>query len=278
MRKNRFMKITIVLVLFILLILFDSNFSLIREENEEYIPKTGNLLSLVKPAFALESETSFLEEEAGISLYMKVNQQLDLSKVKSAFKTIEKETSNYIVGSISLPNLPETDDVHCFVQKDGWIVVYYLKDEPISKIIDWSYYSGTTLTKTKLLVVLEKIASVLGTSVTNAKYYHFQYPFAEKFMIIIEKQVSSGTDSFNLSLPSSFSFYEESWSYRGGEGGYYHADYFSIDGKTISSNPDGTKYGTLTTHLSSDTFHTILIDNESGGTQYVAIVLAYKES
>ncbi len=99
-------------------------------------------ISLIRPAFAQEAEASFLEKEAGISAYTNLNQKIDLVKVKTAFRTVEKETSTYIVGSVPVPGYDEDSwkewpDVHCFVHKDGWIVAYYLADVPTSKIMYW---------------------------------------------------------------------------------------------------------------------------------------------
>jgi hypothetical protein len=209
---------------------------------------TSEGFMLIKPVLAESTDTTFLEEEVGIAIYTHINQSLDLFKAKSAFKTVEKETSNYVIGSVSLPSLPETDDVHSYIQKDGWIVVYYLTNEPVSKVIDWNYYSEGKLTKTKLQIGLEEIRSALGITATDAKYYHFQYPPANRLMVIIESHQGVGTDSFNLKIPSEFIFYERSWSHRAGEG-------------TV------TKYGLLTdAQLSSDTFHTIeAIGSYSGG-------------
>lgn len=238
------------------------------------------------PVFAqsISSETTFLEEEAGVSIYVNIGASIDLSEAKTVYKTIEKETADYIVGSISLTGLPEADDVHCFVHKDGWIVVYYLKAEAISKIIDWSYYSGGKLTKTKLLVGLEKMALAIGATVTGAKYYNFQYPYASKWMIIIESNETSGTDSFNVKIPSEFTVYERSWSHYGS--GYYDSWYgaryavFQIDGNQIDAI-DGTgvtKYGQLTaTQLSPDVFHTVSTYSYLSSPHRVAIVLAYRE-
>jgi len=236
----------------------------------------GQIFPLVSPAFAqsVSTATTFLEEEAGMSIYLNIGESIDLSKAKTAYKTIEKETSDYIVGSLSLPDLPETEDVHCFVHKDGWIVVYYLKAEPISKTIDWNYYSLTAgLTKTKLQVGLEKMGLALGVSVTGAKYYNFQYPYAYKWMIIIESRDAS-PDSFNLKIPSEFTIYERSWSLYAESVAY---SYFYIDTNQIAYVNSGVKYGQLTAaQLSPDAFHTI--DLYGINKNYLAIVLAYKES
>lgn len=253
----------------------------------DMVAEAGQTFLFVNPAFAQSASTgtTFLEEEAGMSIYVNVGQSLDLSVAKTVYKTIEKETSDYIVGSLSLPNLPETEDVHCFVDKDGWIVVYYLKNEPISKIIDWSYYSPEAgLTKNKLQVGLEQMGDALEVTVTDAKYYNFQYPYASKWMIIIDSRDGAGTDSFNLKIPGNFTVYERSWSHYAENvqtGFGYEYAYFRIDGSTISTiTEDGkTEYGQLTaTQLSPDVFHTISIDCDVSGRQSGAIALAYKES
>ena len=78
---------------------------------------------------------SFLEDEAGISAYMNAGQNIDLNLAKKAYRTIEEETEQYIIGSVKLTGYSETEDVHAYVHKDGWIVTYYLKDEPSAKIL-----------------------------------------------------------------------------------------------------------------------------------------------
>jgi len=245
------------------------------------VAEAGNTYALAYPAFAqgTGAETSFLDEEAGISLYLNVNRSIDLSVAKTVYRTIEKETVNYTVGSIALPNLSESEDVHCFVHKEGWIVVYYLKAEPVGKIIDWSYWSGGQLTKNKLQVGLEQMCNALGVSVSGAKYYHFQYPYANKCMIIIETVVGSGEDSFTITIPVEFTVYERSWSHYAQ---YAYPSDFKIDGNkinSISSSTPLTKYGTLTVaQLSPDVVHTVSI---SGYTSdylcSVCIALAYQE-
>ena len=247
----------------------------------------GGTYLLVNPAFAqsASSETTFLEEEAGMSIYINIGRSIDLAVAKTVYRTIEKETSNYTVGSIALPGLPESEDVHCFVHKDGWIVVYYLKAEPVSKIVDWSYWSGSKLTKNKLQVGLEKMGNALGASVTGAQYYHFQYQYANKCMIIIETLVGAGEDSFNITMPLEFTVYERSWSHYAEytySGSY--PSYFKIDGNTISSitADEQTRYGQLTVaQLSPDMVHTVSVSDQqpyyADKLYGVCIALAYQE-
>ena len=72
-----------------------------------------------------------LDAEAGISAYYKSPDEINLSQVKSLFRTIELETADYIIGSIPVPSNPEElFDVHVYVHKTGWILGYYLRDDP----------------------------------------------------------------------------------------------------------------------------------------------------
>jgi len=250
------------------------------------VNEAGQTFLLVNPVFAqsASSETTFLEEEAGMSIYINIGRSIDLAVAKTVYRTIEKETSNYTVGSVALPGLPESEDVHCFVHKDGWIVTYYLKAEPIGKIIDWDYWSGGTLTKNKLQVGLEQMGNALGASVTGAKYYHFQYPYANKCMIIIETLTVGGEDSFNITIPLEFTVYERSWSHYAQTAEYYYGErysYFKIDGNTINTitTSDQTKYGQLAiAQLSSGVIHTVSVSGDYSGKLYgVCIALAYQE-
>lgn len=230
-------------------------------------PDHGNgTFMLARPAFAQAAEASFLDQEAGIAAYVNVGQTIDLTKAKAAYRTVEKETASYIVGSVALPDYPVSEDVHAFVHKDGWIVVYYLKDEPTSKIVDWKGYSAQRIS-TKLELGLAKVGNTLGVAITN-QYYHFHYPAANKLMIVAK--AAQGT--FKIKLPSSFNFYERSYLYWGKS---YAQSSFDIDGKRIRDG-EGVWYDLLSpSQLSPDVFHTINIDRYGG---LGAIVLVYRES
>lgn len=282
--ENRKMKVGVLLVALLIVGLLGVYFYAGGGDGSDIVAEAGQTFLLVNPVFAQSSSTemTFLEEEAGISMYIDIGRSIDLAVAKTAYRTIEKETSNYTVGSIALPGLPESEDVHCFVHKDGWIVVYYFKAEPIGKIIDWSYWSGGKLTKNKLQVGLEQMGNALGASVTGAKYYHFQYPNANKYMIIIETLVVGGEDSFNITIPFEFTVYERSWSHYA-EYTYYgtYPSYFEIDGNAINSitADDETKYGQLSVaQLSLGMVHTVSVSGRYSNRLYgVAIALAYQE-
>jgi hypothetical protein len=257
--------------------------------DNKILNEAGQTFSLVNPVFAqsASSETSFLDEEAGISIYVNIGRSIDLAVAKTVYRTIEKETSNYTVGSIALPGLSEDEDVHCFVHKDGWIVAYYLKGEPISKIVDWNLWSGGKLTKNKLQLGLEQMTNALGALVTSVKYYHFQYQDANKCMIILETLVGSGEDSFNVTIPNDLTVYERSWSHYAQDTrqyyGYHHSN-FAIDANTINSISNVaypvTKRGTLTVaQLIPGAIHIVSVSSDFSGSYLygVCVALAYQE-
>jgi len=233
--------------------------------------------------------TTFLEEEAGISAYTNVGETIDLEKAKTAFRTIEYETDEYIIGSVPLPDYPETEDVHAYVHKDGWIVVYYLKEEPASKILDWEDYdTDEKITGTKLEDGINAVCAAAQVPSKDIKYYDFRYPNANRLMIVADAQWSEGTDTFNIKIPSDFKVYERSYSH------YAYDSYGSnmkIDGDVISTiercdDYSVTNYGELTwAQLSPDEFHNVSLwhDEYVGygwyqGEAFCAIVLIYQEA
>ena len=230
--------------------------------------------------------TTFLKEEAGISAYTNVGEAIDIEKVKATFRIIEYETSEYIIGSVPLPDYEETEDVHVYVHKDGWVVTYYLKEEVVAKILDWNdYTTDEKITGTKLEDGVSVVCNAAGVPIRDLKYYDFRYPNAEKLMIIADAQWTEGTDTFNIKLPGEFVFYDRSYSH------YTYDSYGStlkIDENEISSIGECggysvTHYGQLSpTQLSLDTFHTVSLwlDESIGymGESFNAIVLIYREA
>ena len=223
-----------------------------------------------------KTSSTFLDNEAGIAYYTNVSQTLNLATAKAQFRTIEADESDYVVGSLEISGLPETEDVHCFVHKDGWVVTYYLDSEPASKIIDWTYYSAGTLSETKLSLGLDDICLVLGITPTYYNYFNFEYPNANKLKIVIEEVTGQNTDSFDIQLTSTFTYYERSWAHATS-----YRSTLDIDSSEISSVGSyyGKEfdYGELTpAQLTLDVFHTVEIwIYNTGHIGYGAIVLVY---
>ncbi len=151
----------------------------------------AGILNLVRPSIAdaSSSETSFLYDEAGITAFVNVGSSVNLNSVRSSFNTIEKETGSYIIGSVT-PGLhnPGSEDVHVYINTDGWFVAYYNKATPAAKIVDWKSYAQGSV-NTKLHNVIYKVTSPAGFSVSPAQIqmYDFSNPNANKVMIVVDQ-------------------------------------------------------------------------------------------
>jgi hypothetical protein len=176
---------------------------------------------LARPAFAQES-TAFPADEVGISAYVNAGQSIDLSKAKSALRGVEAEGSNYVIGIIELPGNPEDEFPHMYISSDGWIMAYYSKFAPSSRIFQWYGYEGGTITTTTLQNAISKICPTIGINFsqikTNLKYYHFGFPQATTMVIAIERLDLGDEDKFEFSIPFDIIVYEGSWSFWGQQG------------------------------------------------------------
>lgn len=263
-------KVRPVLVSFFLLAVVLFGFSLVTGRERSEIGEGSYKLeppSFIKLAFAAEGEQSaFPADEAGIASYFKGPSTINLNDVRSLYRTVEQETSKYIIGSIAVAGYAsESEDVHVYIHVDGWVMAYYLADDPAAKAFDWVDYDGATIT-TKLDNVLKNVAATIGSGAPSTTYYHFQYPDATDLMLIAEGITTSGSDSFDVNLPSSFTYYERSWSlgcsqYKGGGNGWYYLN----DVQIVHKGCPGfvTVEGTLTPiQLPPDSVNTIRVNSD----------------
>lgn len=239
-----------------------------------------NVLKLKAPSFVGVANAeglgflSSVENEAGISAYVKSPTSIDLNDVRDVFRTIEEETSDYIIGSVPVGNYAELNDVHVYVHTDGWVLAYYLAADPVSKVFDWQAYhdGGQTNLTTKLEITLAVMAVEAGFAFSGGIYYDFRHPNATNLMLIVDY----GNDSFEVNLPGSFTYYERSWS-------LYKVVYgpasYTLDGITIQAwgNVAGPTedYGALTAaQLLPDQLHEIAITG--GDSAYGGLGMVYR--
>jgi hypothetical protein len=200
---------------------------------------------------------SVIEKEAGLCAYCSAGAPIKLSAARNAFRTIETETPEYILGSVPVPGYGNDWDAHAYVSRDGWILVYYLKDMPAAGTIDWNTYTGKGI-GTKLENALANLAAAAGAAYYGPTYYDFRYPNATHMMIIADE------GSFDVKLTSSFGYSELSCS----------GHYVEVDGKRIF---DGWGYASLTAaQLRPDVYHTLLASRYYGEPALVALVLIYR--
>lgn len=207
-----------------------------------------------------------LDEEAGISAWYQAPGTIDLQQVASVFTTIELQTTEYLVGSVDVPNYPEICDAHVYVHVDGWILAYYLNHDPVSKIV---HVKGQTLDTTILKDVVAIVAGAAGQPVTGVNYYDFRYPNATNILFVAENLDSDGNE-FTIEIPSAFAYFERGWAlWDGGS-----SEYFRVNGVNRPNTVywDGTSgYGTITAaQFIPDTPHTIEVDN------YGVLVIVYR--
>jgi len=222
-----------------------------REEGSGDRVSGSDTFPLVAPPFvgvasAAEAEgggpvaaagTTFLEEEAGIAAYVNVGQQIDLEDAEMAFKSIETVSESYIIGEIDLPGLPEYVDPHAYVHKDGWIVTYYSNYAPVGKIMEWYEYDGGAITTTTLAdamhIICDEVEVNYAVIKNNIKYYDFEYPNANRMMLITDTVYGNQyqSDFFNLEIPIDCWLYEGSWSH------YFSGDlYLPYGGYSVMSH------------------------------------------
>lgn len=153
---------------------------------------------------ALRAGTTFLEEEAGACAYTKLTPPVNLTLVKTAFKTVEYECEDYIIGSVAVSS-DESEDVQVYAGKDGWLAAYYLNEEPFPKILK----NMMDFSDNKLGDALQKICDAIWISLPAVNYYDFRYPTANRVQVIADSVscysqphlYCSEDDSFRLTIP-----------------------------------------------------------------------------
>lgn len=256
---------------------------------------SSNSLSLIQPEFIVNAAqnsssnngASFLEKEAGISAYIKVNQTIDLEKIKAAFKSLEVPSTNYLVGEVEIPKLPEHIQPHVYVNADGWIVAYYSAYDPASKIIEWIRYSEKGEVTTTLSDAIGIIYGSLGLAAPAEKdiaYYNFKYPDANRILMVYESFEPLGNnakDGFYLTAPSGITRSVTSWSlYRGPIGWGYAGVNISVDGTEIArlDSNDVVSVGDFSSSIKTDFRHRIDAAMWCNNCPYsgVGVVMIYK--
>ena len=214
---------------------------------------SGAGFSLALPAFAQSAGRSFLEEEAGISAYVKLGQTIDLGRARGMYSVLEDETETYLIGTIKLLDYDETWWPHVWIQKDGWIVVYYNKAEPTSKLIHWPGYRDGRITTTTLREALLSVGRELGLSIASLeeglRYYHWQHPDASRMLVVV------GTRDFKYTIPSAITVCDASWALRASsvrsQPWYSSAVDMVVDGTRITRVSVGDGQTVTTTHTGS---------------------------
>jgi hypothetical protein len=249
------------------------------------INNASDSFTLVAPAFAQGIPSDqFPMNEAGISAYVKVDQTIDLTKAKPLFKVLEDEKPGYIIGTVELSGYAEDWWPHVWIDKSGWILVYYPKAEPTSKLMHWSsYLAKGEITTTTLRETLFSVARKLGVDMakvsSNMSYYHWQYPEATKMLIVIDS--AGGSNSFRYTVPNAMTVFQGSGSHYGRSVDARYNEGWSettIDGARLLRGGEGTY--TLCAELKEAQLapgvpHTVVVHN-NGGSAAISLFFLYR--
>ncbi len=236
------------------------------------------LLCIFLFAGSASAAVDFPEDEAGISTYVKAASSVDLNDAKSVFATIEREASDYIIGTVAIDLHAEEQYPHVYVSTDGWIVAYYPNDRPSSWLLPWADYAGGPISSTTLSEALGIVASAVGGTTTGLKYYDFRYKDASEMMIIIESKYG-GENFFKVTIPTGFSTYAIDWSHYNIDHSNNYPDhsyaylndveYSLIDGATRAN------YGSFSGQFENGKEHIVKISAASRATGRIGLVLEY---
>lgn len=163
--------------------------------------ESRSIFPLVRPAFAQQG--SFLDQEAGIAAYARLGGTITLGSAKQAFKVVEAEESDFLIGivDVSVSGSPLRTLPHVFFHNDGWLVAYFLKDESLGNAWPW----GVLPPDDVLATALNQTSAIAGVSLLSINYYDFEHPTANRLTV-----VHTGNDcrSFQVQIPTAFQVFE----------------------------------------------------------------------
>jgi hypothetical protein len=272
-KMSRKLRRTLIIAVFVFVV---SVVSFTAFGNPDKSPHPDFVLELKPPlfvgrAFAGTSPLGeYLDSEVGIAAYYDSGFAINLDNVRSAFCTpectIEDETDDYIIGSVTVPNHLEHFDPHVYVHTSGWILGYYLKPDPIAKIID---VRGKTIDSTLLKTVVSIVASAAGVPFTDVTYYDFRYPDATH-MLLVAEDAAVGDNSFIIKIPGSFGYYERGWAVCCANGANFNLN--GVNNPNMQYNANNQKYGTITaSQLLPDVDHNVATN------VYGVLIIIYRE-
>lgn len=211
----------------------------------------------------MNANASFPVDEAGIVAYVSVGSSADLNKTYATYEDVLDTSPTHIIGTVRIANIIGESVPLVYVGADGWVVAYYPKAEPASKIMQWNGYSQPYVNTTTLADAISKMATALGVSFEgikgDIKYYDFRYPEANLMTMIVE--TTQSTNYYNLTIPETMTLYNASYSHYGSGSSYAH---LYVDGTEISyTGMSGLNYGyyNMTRDFEKDVPHMVKIQS-----------------
>ena len=162
---------------------------------------------------------AFPVDEAGISAYVNIGQNISLEDAVSAYYQIEELSATHALGKINIVNGGEgLDTIYVYVDVDGWIVAYLAKADYTARMIQWTDINLTNpvFERTTLSDAISKMCDSIGINYSNIEsnieYYDFEYPDADKMLIFTNIRTTTGDDYITALVPDIYTLYEASFS------------------------------------------------------------------
>jgi len=172
---------------------------------------------LIRPAKG-ENSITFPVSEAGIAAYTSSSVPLTLEHLTKAGDELVRNGESYVI--VKVKNLGGIDNspVHVYIGLDGWIVSYYLRKEPRSKmIITGGGSPKAQIVSTTLQKAIEKVCSQMEVNCfSSVKYYDFEFPEANKITLVAQAlnyDYNSRQKDFFVNVPGTL--YEASYTIKG---------------------------------------------------------------
>lgn len=259
---GRYLKGGVMLLLLLLLMAIVTNLVGVFSAHGPSISSSSQF-AFAPPPVEAAGET-FLEKEAGITAYARLewleSADKNWSKILGQFYSIEKQDVGYVVGTlrmypISVKTLSGMEP-HVYVSKNGWVVAYFLKNEPAVRLICWpggSVCPGGEGSNT-LGWAIQQVSAAGAAVAKDVSYFDFRYPSANRLFV-------ARGNTFSVLVPSSMTVYERSFS--------IHVKSYSqcsdgiikvkIDDSLLGTNAGcGITVGIVSpTYLTTDTYHQI---------------------
>ena len=262
-------------------------------------PGTGSVPFAAKQA----GENAFPEDKVGLAAYVLVDQPVDIRKLATAFgdREITELGENHIVFDVLIENFSNSPfKINLYADTSGWIISYLRRGAASAGVMQWKPANMKSpsirgISRTTLSDALIAVGDALqmATDSWSIKYYHFNYPDANRMTIAVKTVKAQGqgntSDFMQVLLPRDYTFYELS---------YYHyayhdysnekTSYHRVDGQEISKITISGQYswhpevvdrsGVYPSELfTPGTLHTVQISMYYYSAAGVATVAIYKE-
>jgi len=162
---------------------------------------------------------AFPAHTAGIAAYAKVDQQLNMERVKTVFSEFVAQGDNYIVGIIEIDNFGGKSQVHLYLDSDGWLVAFLQRGTPSAAMMQWNPADQWeprigAITRNVLLDAILKATKADGISyLPEVGYYDFSHPTATHMTLFVKTIADPGTALAQVEMPATWQLFEASFSH-----------------------------------------------------------------